>query len=284
MIEDGFHSYQLLATKGKIVAVQNGKLLVGVGIAAAVAIGAACYFANSGDDLAKPGNQKTALGTGDKKSSDTASATDKTQKPSNIGSILGDSKKAVSKLDPKAAAIARKIRKDSDYGRIQPVSGKGNPAVKSVDKAMKTGKNLDQVTAHSKPAKKFDTSLLKPENAQAYKKYLSTPVFGRIYQTAKPGKKVPVLRVLGKRFLKIKPGETVTLSVVAAPNAPVTFGIMNSGSFKNGLNRITVKADSKGRARTEFTATPGAKLGVLIKVACPLASGNKEFLVDINKN
>lgn len=134
-----------------------------------------------------------------------------------------------------------------------------------------------------RPKTPFDKSLLKPENSEAYTKYLSQHAPGRIYQIASPGEDVPILRVVGKDFHSIRPGECVTLSVGAAPDAPVTFATTDLGSFKNGLQSITVKADSRGLAKAKFTATSGARFDTRIKVGCPLASGNVDFTVNIHK-
>ena len=258
---------------------QKGRILVGIGIAAAVVVGAVCLN-NSSKVPQDDKSTSTTLGSESKNSKSDSS---KKSNVSTAGSILKPTKRIQDKTDPKVTAFEKKLRDELDYGRTQPVAVKGNPAAKSIVEAIKTGKNLERVSMFHRPKKPFDKSLLKPENSEAYKKYLSVHAPGRIYQTATPGKDVPILRIVGKNFHKVKPGETVTLSVGATPNAPVTFASSDLGSFKNGLQSITVKADSRGLARAEFKATPGASFDCRINAGCPLAAGNVRFIVNIHK-
>lgn len=162
------------------------------------------------------------------------------------------------------------------YGRTPPVKPDANPNVKSVAEALQTKTHPERLTAMVAP---------KPFNKDEYKKnpqaYLDVVEPGRVYQSAQPGPGVPVLQPAGSRYAMLVQGKSTTLSIKALPGVPVTFTSFDLGRFENQLTSITVAADASGVAKTQFLATPGTINAVRILAGSPLATGQVEFLVDV---
>jgi hypothetical protein len=113
------------------------------------------------------------------------------------------------------------------------------------------------------------------------KTYLAKIEPGRVFAPAQPADDVPVIRAEGKRFHRLKQGESVRLRVAAAGGVPVAFGSQDLGSFENKLSSITVAADEKGIAEATFTATGGTIDLVQVLAASPTASGQVQFTIDV---
>ena len=141
---------------------------------------------------------------------------------------------------------------------------------------MRTGAYPERLTSSVKP---------KPFNKAEYdanpKAYLDVCEPGRIWDVAEPGPGVKQIDAKTDTVVDMKPGETVTLRVIAIPLAPVTFTSFDWGEFENRLTSITVQADARGIASARFTATPGTIGQVDILAASPLTSGQVKFHVDI---
>ncbi len=166
----------------------------------------------------------------------------------------------------------------SDFGTIRPISGKANAQAASVLEALKTGQFPERLSPMIISDKPFDKSAFEADPDA----YLSVIEPGRVFVTMDPSPEVPALRVVGERFARIKPGESVKLSVQGTPNSPLTFTATDLGTFvENQLNCISVKADPQGYASVTFIATPGALNDCNILVGSPLSSGQAKFKVVI---
>lgn len=156
------------------------------------------------------------------------------------------------------------------------VAGDANANVRSVAEAART---------HSHPERLTPLIAPKPFNAAAFaanpQAYLDVVEPGRVFQSAAPGPQVPVLRVKGLGSQEIAPGATCPLTVITAPNAPVTFTTLDLGTFPNQLTSITVLADATGEASTTYSASGGAIADVQVMAGSPLASGQVKFQVFI---
>ena len=61
----------------------------------------------------------------------------------------------------------------------------------------------------------------------------------------------------------------------------MTFTSADLGRFENQLTSITVAADASGVAKVKFTASPGTINTVRILSGSPLATGQVEFVVQV---
>ena len=177
------------------------------------------------------------------------------------------------------------------YGRTPAVAPDANPNVKSVVEAIQTKSHPERLSALIAPAK-FDKAAYEADPAA----YLAVSEPGRVYQTAQPGKGVPVLRPASPQFVAMTQGETIELTVKGIPavgnnagndasggtsGGPVTFTSADLGRFENELTSITVAADASGVAKVHFTAPPGTINTVRILCGSPLATGQVEFVVQV---
>ena len=115
----------------------------------------------------------------------------------------------------------------------------------------------------------------------AIEKLLTTADPARIYDTATPGPDVPMLTSAGPTEQRIRPGETVTLSVRTVPGSVTTFASQDGGVFPNHAASITVLADEQGVAMTTLTADPGTVDDVQVQVGSPGAVGTIGLLVHV---
>jgi hypothetical protein len=111
--------------------------------------------------------------------------------------------------------------------------------------------------------------------------YLNVIEPGRVLAPAAAGPDVPVLRIVGADGRTLAPLGTTTLSVRAAPRAPVSFTSLDKGLFANDCNAITVQADDTGLATVSFTADVGTTGTVNVLSASPLASSSAHFILDV---
>ena len=182
------------------------------------------------------------------------------------------------------------------YGRTPAVAPDANPNVKSVVEAIQTKSHPERLSALIAPAK-FDKAAYEADPAA----YLAVSEPGRVYQTAQPGRGVPVLRPASSQFVAMTQGETIELAVKGVPavgnnagndasgatsgggasGGPVTFTSADLGRFENELTSITVAADARGIAKVHFTAPPGTINTVRILRGSPLATGQVEFVVQV---
>ena len=177
------------------------------------------------------------------------------------------------------------------YGRTPAVAPDANANVKSVVEAIQTKSHPERLSALIAPAK-FDKAAYEADPAA----YLAVSEPGRVYQTAQPGKGVPVLRPASPQFVAMTQGETIELTVKGIPavgnnagndasggtsGGPVTFTSADLGRFENELTSITVAADASGVAKVHFTAPPGTINTVRILCGSPLATGQVEFVVQV---
>jgi hypothetical protein len=111
--------------------------------------------------------------------------------------------------------------------------------------------------------------------------YLSAIEPGRVFVPAQPGEGVPPIRSEGKRFHRLKQGESVRLKVAASPGAPVAFASQDLGQFENSLTSITIAANEEGVAEAVYTASGGTIDLVQVLAASPMASGQVQFTIDV---
>jgi hypothetical protein len=169
---------------------------------------------------------------------------------------------------PKVSATPKEL--------LVPVAG--NPSALSVVEAAKTKSHPERLSYMVMP-KKFDKAAY-DANPTAY---LNTVEPGRVRQMLDQGKGVPYLQEHGSTSFTIKPGASAGLSVVAIPNAPVTYVSFDGGSFENRMNCITVKADAEGVATANFIATKSVTGDVNILAASPLTSDQISFYVRVQR-
>lgn len=105
---------------------------------------------------------------------------------------------------------------------------------------------------------------------------------GRVFQSLRAGKDVPALVVIGSARYDIGALGSCTLVAKAIPNAPVTFGSSDGGIFANHLPSMTIRADTEGVVKAEFTANAGTTGPVNILAGCPMTSGQLLYLVEVS--
>lgn len=147
-----------------------------------------------------------------------------------------------------------------------------NPQVAAIAEALKTREKPNQFSSFV-PPEPFDVEAYKA-NPEAY---LATVEPGRVYAPAQPADGVPVINAVGKRFHRLRQGESVRLRVSALAGAPVSFSSSRLGQFDNQLTSITVRAGEDGVAEATFTASGGTIDEVPILAASPMASGQVSF-------
>jgi hypothetical protein len=111
--------------------------------------------------------------------------------------------------------------------------------------------------------------------------YLDTVEPGRVWDVAQAGPGITSIRPQPPIAQLIQPLGTAKLSVIAAPNMPVTFVSYGLGAFDNQLTSITVQADASGVASVTFTAIKGTTGNVDILAACPRNTGQAKFHLDV---
>jgi hypothetical protein len=118
-------------------------------------------------------------------------------------------------------------------------------------------------------------------NDPAYKNsYLQTTEPGRVWQAADGAAGVPILKPSGSAYLSGTVGSALSLSVLGAINAPVTFTCFGEGYFATSLGRrntVTVQANATGMAQLQFMPVRIGKTAIM--AGSPLASGRVRFLV-----
>ncbi len=165
-----------------------------------------------------------------------------------------------------------------NFGRAEPVPGNLNPQTKSVQEALKTHAYPERLTAMIQPTSKFDKAKFDASPTD----FLNLVEPGRVFLTAEPGSNVPQLKPSTPTYVQIKQGESTKLTVVSAPNYPVTFTSFDMGKFlENELNSVTVKADKDGVASATFSGSSGTLNDVRVLAGSPMASGQVRFVVDV---
>lgn len=161
-----------------------------------------------------------------------------------------------------------------DPGTNPPLDPDGNPQIKSVVEALKTGAHPERISPLI-PPKPFDPEAF----AADPESYLNEVVPGRAFETSQPGPGVRVLLRGSPQYSRIKQGESTKLRVLAQPKAPVTFTSFDLGKLGNGLTSQTVLANDKGIAEVEFFGTPGTYSDVNILAGSPLLTEQVKFVV-----
>lgn len=151
-----------------------------------------------------------------------------------------------------------------------------NKQTESVAAAIRDGNHPERLSVIVRP-EPFDAKAFKADPAS----YLNTVEPGRAFQSAQPGPDVPRLYGTSPARQHVRQGGKVPLRVAVPPGSPVTFTSFDAGAFSNQLTSITVQADAKGLAETEFTATSGTIANVHILASSPLTSGLARFVVNV---
>ena len=152
-----------------------------------------------------------------------------------------------------------------------------NPQVNSVREALLSKQHPERLSPMIQP-KVFDAD--KYINDPAYKKqYLNTAEPGRVFQSLSPAEGIPKSVADSPYYQTVEQGDTVTLTIKTAPNAPVIFNSFDLGKFDNGLTTQTIESDSKGFASVTFHGMSGTIADVNILASSPMAAGQVKFLV-----
>lgn len=158
------------------------------------------------------------------------------------------------------------------YGVIPAIEAR-NPQVSSVIEALKTGKHPERLNPLIAP-KPFDASAYRSDR----KAYLDTAEPGRVFQRLPDSAaEAPFIRPVTPFSQDVRQGESVTITVKAAPGYPVTFTSFDAGAFENGLTTMTVEADAGGAASVRFLGMPGTVLASNILAASPMSRGQARF-------
>jgi hypothetical protein len=166
---------------------------------------------------------------------------------------------------------------DLKYGDRRGVPADSSTQAQSVVEALKSG-NQPQRLSTLFASETFDREKYE-KDPDAYLK-VSEPA--RVFECAQPGPEVPAMRAASDTLVRLAKRDETTLSVAAAPSAPVTFTSFDLGSFKESkLPTVTVKANEKGMATVTFVASAGAVNDVHILAGSPMASGQARFTVVI---
>ena len=146
------------------------------------------------------------------------------------------------------------------------VAPDANEQVKQVHEALLSKENPERLSSFVvNPS--FDEAAFKANPAQYAAEYAKIVEPGRVFAPAQPGPDTPVLRSTGDRIHRVQQGESVRLSVIAVPHAPISFTSFGMGQFENLLSNVTVVADAQGKAEASFTASSGTKNEVKILAA-----------------
>lgn len=267
-------------TGEKMSAGHGIKIFAGVGIAAAVTIGAVCYdkfYKGKNDSPVQ--SQATSLGTSGnpERSSGSTNSNDPVLKGS-INSTASVDKSGKNGFKDDAIDSDPKLKNDK-VARLKPDE---NEYTKKLSAKKNKGKITlaDTSVMGSKGRIPFDKKLL--DDPIKMSEYLSRHEPSRVHDVATvPGPNVPVLRFKSPRFVDVIKGESVTLKVKTAPKAPVTFTSVHLGTFSNKLTSITVQADKSGIARVDFTASGGAIGDCEVLAGSPLATEQRKFVIHI---
>ena len=111
--------------------------------------------------------------------------------------------------------------------------------------------------------------------------YLAVIEPSRIFQTARPGRGVPATQVDGPGWVQVAPGETITIRIRTAPDAPLSFLSNGLGAFANGLTAVTLRSDAQGLVEVPWTAIRGTTADVSVVAASPLATGQALLLITV---
>lgn len=193
--------------------------------------------------------------------------------------IVGGVRRRKSDVAPARQLTGKKGRQGKspfDYGKLPPVNAEANAHTKAAAAALANDDHPERFSALVRPAA-FDLAAFKANPAS----YLNIVEPGRVFQSAQPGPGVPKLYPGSPQRQHIRQGATAKLRVAVPPGSPVTFTSFDAGAFSNKLTSITVQADPKGTAETEFTATPGTIANVHILASSPVTSGRARFVVNV---
>ena len=122
----------------------------------------------------------------------------------------------------------------------------------------------------------FDKSRLKTD-ADYRTNYLETAEPGRVYQVDSTSEYK--LERVSPYYQEVVQGSSVTLSIKAEPNMPVSITSFDLGKFGNHLTYQTLLADSSGTATFEFFGMPGTFNDSKILVSSPTSRGQLKFVI-----
>jgi hypothetical protein len=189
--------------------------------------------------------------------------------------MVGGVRRKRSDIEP-AANHLKPADDEESYGSVTPVPANLNPQVASAAEVFRNNQHPERVSILLTP-QAFDAKAFE----EAPQKYLDVVEPGRVFQTAQPGPGVSPLSAAGPTFQYVRQGGVVELRAKAPPKAPVTFTTLDLGEFENRLTSYTAVADESGVAEAKFFATPGAIEDVHILAGSPLASGQVQYIVNI---
>jgi hypothetical protein len=112
--------------------------------------------------------------------------------------------------------------------------------------------------------------------------YLNSVEPGRAFDTAQPSADTQPIKHNYKKYYETVQNTPVYLEAKASPDMPVSFTAFDGGQFQNGLSFITIKANSNGVAKAEFTATSGVINQARVKAASPVNSGTLQWIVNVS--
>lgn len=175
---------------------------------------------------------------------------------------------------PETTSPQKTVKKRQGFSPA--VDPNANASVTQLVSELKTRQNPSSFSSFA-PPEQFDVESYKADPEP----YLAKIEPGRVFAPAQPGDGVPPIRSEGKRFHRLKQGESVRLRVAVPSGYPVTFASQDLGQFDNQLSSITVAAGDDGIAEAVYTASGGTIDLVQILAASPMASGQVKFTVDV---
>ncbi len=184
-------------------------------------------------------------------------------------------------LNKDAAKPGAKEPPKKPHGFAPPVSPDTNEQTKLVAASLQAKDKPERYSSFVTP-NDFDKAAFEADPKGYATKYANDVAPGRVFAPAQPGEGVSVLKASSARLHRVTQGESVRLSVKAAPYAPVTFSSHDLGSFENKLTTTTVVADDTGIASASFTAGGGTIDQVYVLAASPVTSGQATFTIDVS--
>ena len=144
--------------------------------------------------------------------------------------------------------------------------------IEAVNEPKKYGSRLSPLIK----SKKFDRN--KFLNDSTFREnYINSAEPGRVYQVNSKSK-YKIKRV-SPYYQEVDQGDSVTISVQAEPNMPVSITSFDLGKFSNHLAFQTVLADSSGIATFKFFGMPGTFNDSNILASSPTSRGHVKFVV-----
>ena len=164
------------------------------------------------------------------------------------------------------------------YGTFPAVDqDNNNPHKEYLAKALQDPKNNSGAISIIGKREKFNLNEYQADPS----KYLNSIAPGRVFDAAIPAKGVKALERVGYSTMRTKQNQPVGLTAKGEVGMPISFTAFDGGHFQNGLNSITLKADSSGVATAEFTPTQGVINQTRVRAASPVNTGTLQWTIRV---